>query len=228
MKKTQFILLVALTIGFVTNNFAQHKRYAIKNGIGLQGGLTQFDILTSNFETKQGNGWIGGGSATVELPHKWYNFSYNIQLSENTVGISARPTALITSEEFIDYKLFTAQISLLAHIKIIESFLTLDVGPMLQYNSELELKDDKYKDYFITNYTNLQADAISDISKFHANGTIGLSGGISHFRLKAQYIYGFTNMFSKLNKNNLDTSGTSKSKFKGNQSMLAFSLMITF
>ena len=228
MKFKQYILLVAFSIGFVTINFAQHRRVPIKNGLGIQGGLTQFDIITDNFDVQKGNGWIGGGSATVDLPHKFYNMSYSIQLSENTVGIAARPIPLITSEEYIDYKLFTAQITLQAHIKIVESFLTLDVGPMLQYNSELELKDDKYENYFISNYNNLLANEISDISKFNVDGGIGLSAGVSHFRLKAQYIYGFTNMFGKLNKNNLDTSGSSESKFKGNQSMLAFTLMITF
>lgn len=228
MKFKQYILLVAFSIGFVTINFAQHRRVPIKNGLGIQGGLTQFDIITDNFDVQKGNGWIGGGSATVDLPHKFYNMSYSIQLSENTVGIAARPIPLITSEEYIDYKLFTAQITLQAHIKIVESFLTLDVGAMLQYNSELELKDDKYENYFISNYNNLLANEISDITKFNVDGAIGLSAGVSHFRLKAQYIYGFTNMFGKLNKNNLDTSGSSESKFKGNQSMLAFTLMITF
>ncbi|QRM88693.1 hypothetical protein FG167_05425 [Lacinutrix sp. WUR7] len=227
MKFKQYILLVALSIGFVTINYAQHRTVPIKNGVGILGGLTQFDIMTDNFDTKAGNGWIAGGSATVDLPHKFYNMSYSIQLSENTVGIAARPIPLITSEEYIDYKLFTAQISLQAHIKIVESFLTLDVGPMLQYNSELELKDDKYENYFISNYTNLQAKDISDISKFNVDGAIGLSAGISHFRIKVQYIYGFTNMLGKLNKNDLDTLGNSESKFKGNQSMLAFTLMIT-
>lgn len=228
MKFKQYILLVAFSICFVTINFAQHRTVPIKNGLGIQGGLTQFDIITDNFDTKKGNGWIGGGSATVDLPHKFYNMSYSIQLSENTIGIAASPTLLRLSEEYVDYKLFTAQISLQAHIKIVESYLTLDVGPMLQYNSELELKDEDKENYFISNYNNLQAKDISDISKFNVDGAIGLSAGVSHFRLKAQYIYGFTNMLGKLNKNSLDTSGSSDSKFKGNQSMLAFTLMVTF
>ncbi|MFD2822536.1 hypothetical protein ACFS5M_02570 [Lacinutrix iliipiscaria] len=229
MKKTQFIILVVLLIGFVTVSHAQRRPHGIvpiKNGIGIEGGITQFDILTDNFETKRGNGWLGGASATVDIPHKWYNISYTIQLSENTVGISARPFDLATTNEFIDYKLFTAQIMLKAHVKIIQSYLTLDVGPMLQYNGELELKEDKYKGYLINNYDALLAEDVSDISKLNFNGTIGLSAGISHFRLKAQYIYGFTNMLNKLNKNDLSV-GTNTDKFKGNQSMMVFTLMIT-
>ena len=83
MKKLKHTLLVVISMAFVTLSFAQHKRYAIKNGIGLQGGVTQFDIITDNFVTKKNNGFIGGLSASVDIPHKWYNVSYNILLSEN-------------------------------------------------------------------------------------------------------------------------------------------------
>jgi len=229
MKKTQFILLVAFSIGFVTLGFAQkrpHGTVPIRNGFGIEGGITQFDIITDNFATEKGDGWLFGASATVDIPHKWYNMSYIIQLSENTIGVSARAPLLSTSE-FVDYKIFTAQIALKAHVKIIQSFLTLDIGPMLQYNSELEIKDDKQKSYIITNYDDLRAEDISKISQINFNGTVGLSAGYSHFRLKAQYIYGFTNMLNKLNKNDLNVGNNNK-KFKGNQSMMVFTLMVTF
>ncbi len=91
MKKTKHFLLVAICMLFVTIGYAQHKRYTIKNGIGLQGGITQFDIITDNFETKKNNGFIGGMTASVDLPHRWFNVSYNIQLSENNIDINATP-----------------------------------------------------------------------------------------------------------------------------------------
>jgi len=47
-------------------------------------------------------------------------------------------------------------------------------------------------------------------------------------KFNAQYIYGFTNILGKLNNNNdLDLSGN-QNKFKGNQSMVTFTVMITF
>lgn len=229
MQFIRLILLVALTTTFVTHSYAQrrpHGTIPIVNGIGISGGITQFDFQTDNFETKAGNGWAAAGSATVDIPHKWYNMSYMIQLAENNVGIAAS-SPLMTNEEFLDYKIFTAQISLLMHIKIIGPYLTFDIGPMLQYNGEMELKDDDKENYIIKNYDNLLAKDISDISKFNIDGTVGLSAGISHFRVKAAYIYGFLNTFNKLNDNNLDV-GTNTNKFKGNQSMFVFSLMISF
>ncbi len=223
--KSRF-LLVAICISFVTISYAQPKNYKIVNGIGIYGGITQYDLLTDNFTTKQDNGWMAGASATVDLPHKWYNVSYTIQLAENHVGIAARPI-LLSNEEFIDYKIFTAQIALLMHVKVIGSFLTIDLGPMIQYNGELELDDMNQENYLIANYTNLLAKDIKEINRFNIDGAIGLSAGFSHFRLKAQYIYGFLNTLDKLNDNNLDQTGN-PNKFKGNQSMFAFTAMISF
>ncbi|MBU2921622.1 hypothetical protein KO504_09745 [Winogradskyella psychrotolerans] len=225
MKNIQSLLLVLICLTFVTNSFAQRKNYKIQNGIGLQGGITQFDIQTDNFETKKNSGYIGGMSASVDIPHRWYNVSYNIQLSENYVDIKASALGNLT-EEFVEYKLFVANISFLFHIKLISNNLTLDVGPMLQYNSELELKDEAKEGYFIKGYNNLLTEDIRDISNFNVNGAVGLSLGVRRLLIRAQYMYGFTNMLGNLNKQDLDI-GTNK-KFKGNQSLLALTAMITF
>jgi len=227
MQKRQLIILVALCIGFVTVSFGQHKTYKIKNGFGIYGGITQYDILTDNFNTKKGNGWQVGASATVDIPNKCYNVSYTIQISENNVGIGARPLLSSPVEEFVDYKIVTAQIALMMHVKLIQSFLTIDLGPMIQYNGDMEIDDEANENYIISNYNNLLAKDLKDITNFNVDGAIGASAGFGFFRLKAQYIYGFTNMLNKLNDGKLDLSGNDK-KIKGNQSMLAFTAMITF
>lgn len=213
-------------MAFVTLTYAQHKRYAIKNGVGIQGGVTQFDIITDNFVTKKNTGFIGGLSASVDIPHKWYNVSYNILLSENNIDIAAFSLSNPT-EEFVEYKLLTAQISFLFHAKLIGSNLTLDLGPMLQYNGDLELKDSSKEGYIISDYETLLTEDISKISNFNVNGAVGLSAGFGAFRLRAQYIYGFTNILGNLNDEDLNV-GSNDNKFKGNQSMIAFTAIITF
>ena len=225
MKKPNLLLLVVLSITFVTLSNAQHKRYAIKNGIGLQGGITQFDILTDNFTTNSNTGWIAGLSATVDIPHKWYTVSYNITLSENNVDIAAMSLTNPTAQ-FIEYKLLTAQLSFLFHTKLIGSNLTLDLGPMLQYNGDLELKDDSNEGLIIANYDTLFTEDISKISNFNVNGVVGLCAGFGSFKLKGHYVYGFTNMLSNLNNEDLNV-GNNK-EFKGNQSMLTFTAQLTF
>jgi hypothetical protein len=225
MKNTKHFLLVVLCIAFVTVSYGQRKNYKIKNGIGLQGGITQFDIITDNFETKSNSGYIGGMSASVDIPHRWYNVSYNIQLSQNHIDINAS-SLLSLEEEYVEYKMFTANISFLFHIKLISNNLTLDVGPMLQYNSELELKDISKEGYIIKGYNNLLTEDIREISNFNANGAVGLSLGARRLLLRAQYVYGFTNILGKLNDQDLNVGNNDK--FKGNQSLMAFTAIITF
>ena len=226
--KNKYIVLVVLLLGFVTLSFSQRRGHVnITNGLGVFGGLTQFDIATDNFETKAGNGWIGGFTATVDLPHRWYAVSYSIQLSENNLEISGRELPISTTSEMMEYKLMTVQAAFLFHLKIVKNNITLDAGPMLQYNGELELKDDAQENYIIDGYSALMANEISDISKFNVNGAIGATAGFDNFKIRAQYIYGFTNMLNKLNDQNLSTE-PSNDNFKGNQQMIALSAMILF
>ena len=225
MKNKPRYLLVAVCIAFVTLSFAQRKNYKIQNGIGLQGGITQFDIHTDNFETKTNTGYIGGLAASVDIPHRWYNVSYNIQLSQNYIDIKASQVGSLT-EEFVEYKMLAAHISFLFHIKLISNNLTFDVGPMLQFNGQLELDDEANEGFIISGYDNLLTEDIREISNFNANGAVGLSLGVRRLKLRAQYIYGFTNILGNLNNEDLNV-GTND-KFEGNQSLLALTAIITF
>lgn len=227
MKKTQLYLLVAFSMCFVTKSFTQKGEYDIVNGIGIFGGFTKVNLATDNFTTTEGDGFIGGFSATVEIPHRWYNMSYGLHLSESTISILGRPTALSTTNEFVDYKIFAAQLALMAHIKLAGSYVTLDLGPMLQYNSRLEFKDNTQEGYYINNYANLLATDISNISQFNLNGAIGITAGFKFLKLRAHYIYGATNLLKKLESEDIDTSG-GDSRFKGNMSMLLFGAMVSF
>ena len=100
----------------------------------------------------------------VDIPYRWYNVSYNIQLSENNIIIDVVPFGSLT-DEFVEYKMCTANMSFLFHIKLISNNVILNVKPILQYNSELELKDDSKEGYIIFSYYNLLTEDIADISK---------------------------------------------------------------
>lgn len=227
MKYNRLFLLVALMLCFVTKSFSQKGNYRISNGIGITGGVTQFDIVTDNFTTKSSNGFIGGLSAMVDIPVRWYNISFGMQLSESNIEISGRPALISTQEKFIEYKMFAAQVAMLLHVKVVPNHFTIDFGPMLQYNGKLELKDRNQEGHYINNYTNLSTQDITNISQFNLNGAIGASVGVRNFKLKAQYIYGFTNILKKLENEGLDTVGVD-ARFKGNQSMLVLGAMVSF
>ncbi|MFD1062600.1 hypothetical protein ACFQ1Q_05020 [Winogradskyella litorisediminis] len=215
--KIKFLLFTIFFALFSSYN-ADAQSYRIQNGIGLYGGLTSFDIDTDDFATERQNGWLAGMAATVDLPHRWYDVSYNIQLSENQLGIAAIPIGG-SQAEMIDYKLFTAQVALIGHLKVIKNYITIDAGPQLQYNSNLDLQDDTKENFLVDGYNTITAKDISEISRFNVNATVGATFGVEQFKLRAQYIYGFTNILGKLNDKNLSEN----SDFKGNQSMLVFS-----
>jgi hypothetical protein len=225
MKNFKLILFAAICIAFATPSNAQHRNVVINNGFAIGGGLTQFDIITDNFETKKGNGWLISASATADVPHKWYNISYGMQLSENNLEISGlRFEADGFNEEQLEYKLLAVQLSMLLHAKVINNLLTIDFGPMLQYNSKLEPKSaDEDNLFVLINETSVLAKEIEDISQFNVNGAIGATLGFRFLKLRAQYIYGFTNMLNKLNDKDLTTEN-----FKGNQSMITFAALFTF
>lgn len=227
MQKKRFIVLVVLCMAFVTLSNAQHTRYKIKNGIGVIGGLTQYDITTDNFKTQSGTGFIGGMIATVDIPQKWFTVSYGLQLSQNSIEIEGRSLASPLQTELIEYDLMAVQLAFMLHVKLLSDNITLDVGPQLQYNGQLELSDSNQEAFVINGYDSLLAEDISDISPFNVNGVVGASAGIGNFKLRATYSYGFTNIFRKLNDEDLATTPSSE-KFEGNQAMLAFALMITF
>lgn len=227
MKNKPYILLVVIVMCFVTTSHPQSPFYLIDNSFGITFGGTQYDIFTDNFETKSGIGWMGGLSATVDLPHKWYTLSYGMQVSENNMEISGRMTGDVPGNEMIKYKLLMVQAGLTYYIKIIGDNLTFDLGPLIQYNGKLEPKDETKENYFINGYDNLRASEISDISHLNFNALVGASARVGGFNLKTQYIYGITNMFNKLNDRNIDT-GNSTEKFKGNQSMIVLAIMVRF
>lgn len=223
MRNKHIYLLVVFILLFVTVGFAQKPNYTIRNYIGIQAGISQFDIITDNFETEQSTGWSGGLMSMVHVPHKWYDFSYGIYFSDNKVDVFGRRNALSTDSQQLEYKLSAVQLMLLMHAKIFRENLMIDFGPSIQANGKLELQDMDQESYFINGFDTLQAKDIEEISKFNVNGVIGGSAGFRNFRFRVQYQYGFTNMLNKLNDDlDLDT------KLKGNHSQLTFAVMVLF
>ena len=223
MKNKQLILLVALSTFFVTIINAQHKSYNIKNGFSIGGGISTYNIITDNFITTKGNGFVVSLATGVDIPNRWYTVSYGMQISENTLEISGRITDDVAGNEQIKYKQMAAQLGFLFHAKVLGNNVTIDAGPQLQYNGDLEFKNSEQEGYYINGYGDLLASDITQMSKFNINGAIGATAGFGPLSVSAQYIYGFLNMFAKLNKNlNQDTG------FKGNPETIMLIALFTF
>ena len=140
---------------------------------------------------------------------------YAMQFSENNFSVTTNG-GFIT--ENTNYKLSSAQISLMWSYKIIESHLSVELGPLVQINGKLNVE--KGKENNIITGTTLLAKDIVDISQFNFYPVIGITAGVRHVRLNVSYQYGVNNMLGNLNNKNLGYS------FKGNPGILNGNLII--
>ncbi|MCI4442323.1 MAG: hypothetical protein JHC39_02350 [Lentimicrobium sp.] len=211
MKKIFFSFVFIL---ITMNVFAQYE-YRDSNRIGISFGVNQFTLNTTNFETKPGSGWNAGLSMRGNFYDDW-DMVYAMQFSEN--NFTATTTSGFISNEAVNYKLSSVQISLMLSYKIIENHLSFEFGPLVQVNGKLNVE--KGKENNIITGTTLLAKDIVDISTFNFYPVIGITAGVRHVRLNVSYQYGINNMLGNLNSQNLGYS------FKGNPGILNGNLIL--
>ena len=210
MKRLYFALvftLISITV------FSQY-HYRDSNRIGISFGINQFTLNTNNFETKPGTGWNGGLSMRGSYYNDW-DMVYAMQFSENNFSV-ATDSGFITEDT--NYKLSSAQISLLLSYKIVENHLSVEFGPLLQINGKLNVE--KGMENNIISGTTLIAKDIVNISQFNFYPVIGITAGVRHVRLNVSYQYGVNNMLGNLNSQNLGYN------FKGNPGIVNGNLII--
>jgi hypothetical protein len=210
MKRLYFtsILFLIITVGFCQYD------YRDSNRIGISFGVNQFDLNTSDFQTKPGTGWNGSLSMRGNYYNNW-DMVYAMQFSENNFSVATN-SGYITEDT--NYKLSSAQISLMWSYKIVENHLSIEMGPLVQINGKLDAE--KGKENNIISGTTLLAKDIEDISKFNFYPVIGITAGVRHIRLNISYQYGVNNMLGNLNNQNLGYS------FKGNPGIVNGNLII--
>lgn len=210
MKKRYF------TMAFALISMAVSAQYGYRDGnrIGIFGGINQFTLNTDNFETKPETGWNAGLSVRGNF-YNDFDMVYAMQFSENNFSVSTRN--LLLQKEEANYKLASAQISLMLSYKIIENHLSIEAGPLVQINGKLKVDSDKEDN--IIDGTILQAKDIEDISKFSFYPVIGITAGVKHVRLNISYQYGVNNMLENLNKQDLGYD------FKGNPGIVNANLI---
>lgn len=204
MKKTYFtyvFVLLSITV------IAQYN-YRDANRIGISFGVNQFTLNTSNFQTKPGTGWNGGLSMRGNFYDNW-DMVYAMQFSESNFTVNTHRVFL---SEDTNYKLPSAQISLMLSYKIVENHLSVEFGPVIQINGKLKVDSDSENN--IISGTTLLAKDIVDISHFNFYPAIGITTGVRHLRLNISYQYGINNMLGNLNNKNLGVN------FKGNSGIL--------
>jgi len=211
MKKIFFSFAFIL---ITMNVFAQYD-YRDSNRIGISFGVNQFTLNTNNFETKPGSGWNVGLSMRGNYYNDW-DMVYAMQFSENNFTVVT--TSGFISNEAVNYKLSSAQISLMLSYKIVENHLSFEFGPLVEVNGKLNVE--KGKENNIITGTTLLAKDIVDISTFNFYPVIGITAGVRHVRLNISYQYGINNMLGNLNSQNSNVN------FKGNPGILNGNLIL--
>lgn len=181
-----------LTAALLLAAASAHAQYNEKdsNRIGISVGANQFTMNTSDFDTKPGIGWNAGLSVRGNF-YNDFDMVYDIRFSENQFTIESASPLL----DDADVKIQSAQISLLLSYKFIENHLSVEFGPMFQFNGKLDIKEDDM-DTPIGN--GLTVKDLEEIPLFNFYPTVGVTGGIKHVRAHIYLQYGVTNMFRGL------------------------------
>lgn len=214
------LIFASFCLFFFQQTFAQ-RNYGGYNFLGIQGGISFFDIQTADFVTKQKEGFIAGFTTRGGFRND-FDLIYGISFQSSSVGIEGS-SLLGTDTQNIGYTIQGAQINFMGSYNIIMKHLSVELGPVFNISGKMNLDRDEYEDYVLTGYNTLTAKDIQDISRFNVLVAAGLTTGLEHFRISAQYQYGLTNMLGALNGNDLE-----KDDFKGNSSTIIVSGVIYF
>lgn len=210
--KKRYLTLVFILISVTV--FAQYD-YRDSNRIGISFGVNQFTLNTNDFHTQPAIGWNAGLSMRGNFYNNW-DMVYAMQFSENNFSVATQ--SLFLSNEDVNYKLASAQISLQLSYKLIENVLSVEFGPLVQINGKFKVAAENENN--IISGTTLLAKDIVDISKFNFYPTVGVTFGVRHFRANISYQYGITNMLENLNSKNLGVN------LKGNPGIINGNLIL--
>jgi hypothetical protein len=200
--------------------FAQ-RNYGGYNFLGIQGGVTFFDIQTDDLVTTQQEGFTAGFTTRGAFRND-FDLVYGISFQSASIGVEGS-SFLGTDTQNIGYTIQGAQINFLGSYNIIVKHLSIEFGPVFDINGKMKLDNEKYEDYILTGYNTLAAKDIQEISRFNVRLAGGFTAGLEHFRLSVQYQYGVTNMLGKLNDRGLENKN-----FKGNSSTIILAAVIYF
>jgi hypothetical protein len=216
------LVFVTLAFNFYNTTSAQ-KNYNEYNLLGFQGGVTFFDINTSNFVTEQQTGFAGGFTTRGSFRNN-FDLIYGLSFYSNKVGIlGSEAAALGINKQFITYTIPSVQLNFLGSYNIVKHHFSLEFGPIFNVNGKMKVDSERLENYILDGYTTLKAQDIEDISpiNFHVMG--GATVGLENFRLSAQYQYGVTNMLRKLEDQDLEGEN-----FKGNSSTFVLMAVVYF
>jgi hypothetical protein len=213
MYKLTFLLLMISSVSLA------QRGYKDSNRIGIGAGVTQMNIYTSNFEVTPESGWIGGLSVRGNYYNNW-QMSFGMFFTDSNFSL---PSVNGLLQGKTSFKMSAVQIYIVPSYVVIEDYLNLEFGPVLQVNGKLGIAK-KDETNLLLDQPGLIAKDIIDVSKINANFYVGINGGIKNVRARIGYQYGLTNFFGNL-KNN-DAVKLTGEKLKGNIGLISGQITI--
>ena len=218
MKNTFLALLLFICA------FNSHAQYRNKDGnrIGISAGISQMSLLSSNFKVKPEMGFMGG----LSVRGNYYNdFSMTFGMQFFSNNFSLETVNISFKKEDVKYTVEGVQVRLLLSYNIVEDYVAVDFGPVLQVNGKLKVESDKENN--VLTGTLLKAEDIVDVTTINGNLYFGVTAGSKVVKAVIFYQYGVNNFMNKLNKDDDLKALNGGDKFKGNIGLLGRQILIS-
>lgn len=195
-----------------------------RNKIGLKAGANNFDIHTGNFEIYSKPSWMAGFTARANY---WDDFQliYGLSFFDLNAEISGRKKQddAVASER-IQYHMSGFQGNFFGSYKIIENYLNIEAGPVIQLNGRFDPRQDK--EFFYVEDYDIQAGDIADVSRVNFLMAGGISGGFERFKFFAQYQYGINNFFGGLDGESIEGLDPRATSISGSMNIIAAGVIL--
>ena len=223
--KLKSLLFLIITAVFFTSAHAQRKLPPNSyNRLGIQGGLTYGNIHSKDFQFIDKMGYTAGLTTRATAGEKIF-FIYGVNFYELKTGLETLEPVSLEPEE-IDFKATGVQINFFVGHKLIEEYLSLEMGPLIQINSKLSPEEGK-ENYILKEYDLIASD-LEELSRMNFSLAAGISGGLPWLKLWIQYQYGLSNLFNKFDYVEIREKDPTVPNLKGNMRMAAAGIVFYF
>ena len=217
--KNTFLAVLLFVCAFNSN--AQY-RNKDGNRIGISAGISQMSLLSSNFKAKPEMGFMGGLSVRGNY-YNDFSMTFGLQFFNNNFSLETVNSSF--KKEDVKYTVEGVQVRLLLSYNIVEDYVAVDFGPVLQVNGKLKVESDKENN--VLTGTLLKAEDIVDVTTINGNLYLGVTAGSKVVKAVIFYQYGVNNFMNKLNKDDDLKALNGGDKFKGNIGLLGAQLLIS-
>ena len=191
MKNTFLALLLFICA------FNSHAQYRNKDGnrIGISAGISQMSLLSSNFKVKPEMGFMGGLSVRGNY-YNDFSMTFGMQFFSNNFSLETVNSSF--KKEDVKYTVEGVQVRLLLSYNIVEDYVAVDFGSVLQVNGKLKVESDKENN--VLTGTLLKAEDIVDVTTINGNLYFGVTAGSKVVKAVIFYQYGVNNFITNSTK----------------------------